>query len=318
MFNIAVITDPIECLFKETDTTLGIINILQKNNKIFYIDTTTIQINNHNVFGNVQELTLNLHNKKYFHLKNKKKINLNKMHCIFFRKDPPVDEHYIALTYMLDILEKQKTLIINSSQSLRDYNEKLLGGLLSTYKLPTIVSSNIDQMKKFINEHKNVVVKPLNMMRGENIQKISHNDNDYKKKIFSVQNYNEKCYVLIQKYLNIHKYGDKRIIIYNGIVYENALVRFPPKDDFRANLANGGKYQIKKIEKKYIPHLEDIASYLVSKRIYLAGIDMIHKFITEINITSPTGLMHLQQKDKNIFEKIAHQFISVITHYHDE
>ena len=59
MFNIAVITDPIECLLKETDTTLGIINILQKNNKIFYIDTTTIQINNHNVFGNVQELTLN-------------------------------------------------------------------------------------------------------------------------------------------------------------------------------------------------------------------------------------------------------------------
>ena len=318
MFNIAVITDPIECLLKETDTTLGIINILQKNNKIFYIDTATIQINNHNVFGNVQELTLNLHSKKYFHLKNKKKINLNKMHCIFFRKDPPVDENYIALTYMLDILEKQKTLIINSSQSLRDYNEKLLGGLMSPYKLPTIVSSNIDQMKKFINKHKNVVVKPLNMMRGENIQKISHNDNDYKKKIFSVQNYNEKCYVLIQKYLNIHKYGDKRIIIYNGIVYENALVRFPPKDDFRANLANGGKYQIKKIEKKYIPYLEDIASYLISKRIYLAGIDMINKFITEINITSPTGLMHLQQKDKNIFEKIAHQLSSVITHYHDE
>ena len=67
MFNIAVITDPIECLFKETDTTLGIINILQKNNKIFYIDTKTIQINNHNVFGNVQKLTLDLHNKKYFH-----------------------------------------------------------------------------------------------------------------------------------------------------------------------------------------------------------------------------------------------------------
>ena len=64
--------------------------------------------------------------------------------------------------------------------------------------------------------------------------------------------------------------------------------------------------------KKYISHLEDIASYLVSKRIYLAGIDMINKFITEINITSPTGLMHLQQKDKNIFEKIAHQFIPLL------
>ena len=79
-----------------------------------------------------------------------------------------------------------------------------------------------------------------------------------------------------------------------------------------------GITEIEKIEKKYIPYLEDIASYLISKRIYLAGIDMINKFITEINITSPTGLMHLRKKDKNIFEKIAHQFISVITHYHDE
>ncbi len=83
-------------------------------------------------------------------------------------------------------------------------------------------------------------------------------------------------------------------------------------------LVDNENENLEPVEKKYIPHLEDIASYLISKRIYLAGIDMINKFITEINITSPTGLMHLQQKDKNIFEKIAHQFISVITHYHDE
>ena len=156
------------------------------------------------------------------------------------------------------------------------------------------------------------------MMRGENIHKIHYRDNDIEKKVFITQDYNDKNLIVIQKYLDVHKYGDKRIIIYNGIVYENALVRFPPINDFRANLAHGGKYYIKKIEKKYMPNLESIAEYLNNERIYLAGIDMIDKFITEINITSPTGIMHLQKKDPMICKRIANEFIKIIKSYHDE
>lgn len=316
MFNIAVLTDPIESLSKETDSTLGIINILQKNNKIYYINPKSIYAENNKIFATIQELNLNFNKKNFFNLKRKRKVNLNKMDCVFFRKDPPVDENYISLTHILDILEEQKVLIINSSQSLRDYNEKLLGNYLSPYTVPTIVSCDLNQIKKFIKKHKKVVVKPLNMMRGENIHKISHQDNDLEKKVFVTQNYDENCLVIIQKFLDVHKYGDKRIIIYNGIVYENALVRFPLKNDFRANLSHGGKYHIKKIEKKYMAQLESIAEYLIGKRIYLAGIDMIDKFITEINITSPTGIIHLQKNDSMICKKIGNQLIKIINDYH--
>ncbi len=318
MFKIAVLMDPIESLSRDTDSSLGIINSLQKNNKIYYIKPTSIYIKGGEVFGITQDLNLNLNKKKFFTLKKIKKINLSRMHCIFFRKDPPVDDNYISLTYMLDILEKQKVLIINSSQTLRNYNEKLLGNYLSPNKVPTLVTCEIDTIKKFIKQQKKVVIKPLNMMRGENIHKIHYRDNDIEKKVFITQDYNDKNLIVIQKYLDVHKYGDKRIIIYNGIVYENALVRFPPINDFRANLAHGGKYYIKKIEKKYMPNLEGIAEYLNNERIYLAGIDMIDKFITEINITSPTGIMHLQKKDPMICKRIANEFIKIIKSYHDE
>ena len=137
MFNIAIITDPIECLYKETDTTLGIINILQKNNKIFYIDTATIQINNHNVFANVQELTLNLHNNKYFHLKNKKKIKIfwsnerskwkiSKIRKLFKKKNVYYRPwgRYVNLFEGKNFLVKELTVNSKSSISLQKHHHR--------------------------------------------------------------------------------------------------------------------------------------------------------------------------------------------------
>ena len=109
------------------------------------------------------------------------------------------------------------------------------------------------------------------------------------------------------------KNGDNRIIIYNGIIEKNILTRYPPKGDFIANLANGGKYKIKTLKKKHLPNIEKVASYLNYHGIFFAGVDMIGDYITEINITSPTGI---QQIGNRLSSKIANELIKNIDNYY--
>ena len=104
----------------------------------------------------------------------------------------------------------------------------------------------------------------------------------------------------------------------NGIVHENVLVRYPPENDFRANLSYGGKFKVQKINHKHLSHLKDIAIYLKNNRIYFAGVDMIGNYITEINITSPTGIQQIESKDKNLSSSIANQFIKIVEQYYDD
>ncbi len=116
-----------------------------------------------------------------------------------------------------------------------------------------------------------------------------------------------------QKYLKIIKNGDNRIIIYNGIVEKKILTRYPPENDFRANLALGGNYKINQLEKKYIPLIDEIAAFLKYHGIFFAGVDMIGQYITEINITSPTGI---QQIGNGLSMKIANELLKKINNYH--
>ena len=244
-------------------------------------------------------------------------MNLSKLDCILFRKDPPVDEKYIQITHMLDYLEKHGVLIINSPQSLRDYNEKLLGNNLTKFNLPTLVSSNQEAIANFVQKYKKVVIKPLNLMGGKDISLLSHKEKDLLTSIKTMTNNSQK-FMMIQKYLKEIKNGDTRILMTNGIVHENVLVRYPPKNDFRANLSYGGKFKVQKINHKHLNHLKDIAIYLKNNRIYFAGVDMIGNYITEINITSPTGIQQIELKDKNLSSSIANQFIKIVEQYYDD
>jgi glutathione synthase len=120
--------------------------------------------------------------------------------------------------------------------------------------------------------------------------------------------------IIAQKYLKEIKNGDNRIIIYNGIIEENVLTRYPSKGDFRANLACGGSYKITKLKAKYLPLLEEVASFLKYHRIFFACVDMIGKYITEINITSPTGLQQIRNR---LSMKVSNELLKQIEKYHE-
>ena len=317
MYSFGIIMDPIEDINPKEDSTFSIITALQKNHNIEYIVPDTMHLINQDIFAQTKKLNTFKRKKVFYSLSRSRLINLSKLDCILFRKDPPVDEKYIQTTHMLDYLEKNGVLIINSPQSLRDYNEKLLGNNLTKLDLPTLVSSNQSTIVNFIQKYKKVVIKPLNLMGGKGISLLSLQDKDLLTSIKTMTNDSQR-FVMIQKYLKQIKDGDTRILMTNGIVHENVLVRYPPKNDFRANLSYGGKFEVQKINHKHLDHLKDIAIYLKNNRIYFAGVDMIGDYITEINITSPTGIQQIELKDKNRSSLIANQFIKIVEQHYDD
>ena len=146
--------DPIEDINPKEDSTFAIITALQKNHNIEYIIPDTIHLINQDVFAKTKKLKTFKRKKDFYKLSRSTLMNLSKLDCILFRKDPPVDEKYIQITHMLDYLEKNGVLIINSPQSLRDYNEKLLGNNLTKFNLPTLISSNQEAIVNFVQKYK--------------------------------------------------------------------------------------------------------------------------------------------------------------------
>ena len=314
MYSFGIIMDPIQNIDITKDSTIAIIESLQKSSKIFYIIPGTLHINNKKVYGELGRLKIDSKKQKFYEISSPRLVELTELDCVLFRLDPPVDEYYIQLTYILDHLESQGVLIINSPQSLRDFNEKILGNILSNKQIPTIITSNKNHIMDFLKKHKKIVLKPMNLMAGKGITSLSYNDGTD----FLAEEFNDpRKYVICQKFINEIIDGDTRILITNGVVHEDVLVRYPPKNDFRSNLSYGGKYEVKKINKKYLNHLKEVAEYLKYNRIYFAGVDMIGDYITEINITSPTGIKQIEEKNKRISDEISSEFIKIIQNYYE-
>ncbi len=312
MYKIAVLMDPIENLDPSKDSSVCLIEYLQKSTKVFYISPNTISYRNECVVASIAEININKRKTKFYELSKFKECDLNKMDLILYRKDPPVNDSYLNIAHILQRLESNGTLVMNSPSSIMMMNEKILGDCYSPNRLPSLITNNYANMKKFIDKHNDVVIKPLNLMAGKLVQKINSKDDDLKNKLIKTQNKNQENFIILQKYIDIHKYGDMRIIIYNGKVHSRGLLRFPKKTDFRANLACGGKFYIKDVPESMLNHLKIVAGILLSNGIYFAGIDIIEKYMTEINITSPTGLVELNNDDRDLLTKITKDFIKII------
>lgn len=302
--------DPIESINFNSDSTISIIKSLQNKVRVKLIIPDSLHLVSENIFATVCDINIVSLKKNQYSTKRKTTINLNKLDCVFFRKDPPVNHEYMTILQMLKELEYQDTLVINSPSALMHFNEKILGYNLSSPKIPTVIGNSFNDIKKLLIKHHEIVLKPINQMAGNGIIKIKNK----KDSGILIRNYLDKYKMVIaQKYLKIISNGDNRIIIYNGTIEKYVLTRYPPDNDFRANIACGGSFEVKRINNKYLPLIEQIACFLKYHGIFLAGIDMIGQYITEINITSPTGI---QQIGKGLSTKIANQLLKNIDNYH--
>ena len=214
---------------------------------------------------------------------------------VFIRKDPPFDDNYLNLTFILEHAKDVNVEFINNPASIRNHNEKL--SILNFKDLipPTIVSSNAEEINKFLNKEKKVIIKPLDGMAGNGIFMLTPKDKNLNS-ILETSTKNGTKLIMIQKYLPEISKGDKRIIIIKGEAIPFALARIPSMSDIRANLAKGGKGRAQKLtfgDKKIVKRLKD---FLIKNELNFVGIDIIGNYLTEINITSPTGIVEIEEQ----------------------
>ncbi len=300
--SILFIIDPIQGLKKDKDTSLLLMKTsMEIGHQVFFCSHNDISLKNNIPYGKIKEVKK--FDNEYPELI-ERQVNLNQLDGIFIRKDPPFNKDYLFLTISLSLLKKPK--IINCPQSLQCHNEKL--SILNFPKLipKTLVSSNLKEITQFISKYKQVVCKPIDEMAGNKIFLLKKNDPNINVTL-EVLTDNYSTLIMIQEYIPEIRKGDKRIIIVNGEPLPYGLLRIPKKTDFRGNLAKGGKAKIFKLSPSDLKLTEALKPYLIEHNLNFVGIDVIGNYLTEINITSPTGLVEIQKLTKQNVAKTVIQ-----------
>jgi len=280
------IIDPIEKLKINTDSTLEIMKECKKSGMDTYYCSNVFWENG--VFGLATEVEIL---EKTYTAKKAVKMNLDNFDLVLMRKEPPYDLtfHYITL-----LLDRTKTKVINSPHGLRDANEKLVILNFPDIIPNTIVTNDQNEMKDFISKHK-TVIKPIHLFGGMDV-KLLENASDLE--------VNEGEYYILQEFLKDVYEGDKRIILLNGNPL-GAINRTPKKGDFRSNMMVGGTPTAVDINDKDRKVIDRIKPYLIENGLVLVGIDVIGDKLLEINVTCPTGIVQIKEKEKNITKRIV-------------
>jgi len=300
-FKIAIQMDPLESINIKSDSTYILALEAQKRGfRLFhYLPENLIYENGRiSALGNIFKL---FPNKKIFFKKSKtQKIFLNDYDVVLVRQDPPFNMSYITATYLLEMVSN-KTLILNDPKSIRDNPEKLSMFNFKNIIPPTLISKNIEQCFNFQKKYRKTIIKPLYGNGGEGISKLEGTGTVLKRKILKLIN-KYKQPIVIQKYLKEIKQGDRRIILIDG-EYVGSVARIPKKDCITANFHTGGtakKVGLVRRDKKICNILKP---FLKKNKLFFTGIDVIGNYLTEINVTSPTGIQEINRLNGLRLEK---------------
>lgn len=287
--------DPIASINFEKDTTLVLLLAAQKHGyEIFYMEQADLYLDNSEPYAKMGRLKVYDHPEKWFDLEKSSPQHLSQLDVILMRKDPPFDSEFIYSTYILEAAERLGTLIVNRPQSLRDCNEKVFATHFPQCTPPLIVSRDQALLSAFLEDHEEVVYKPLDGMGGTSIFRVKRGDQNLNV-ILETLTADGKNTIMAQKYLPEITSGDKRILVVDGVVIPYCLARIPPKGEFRGNLAVGGTGLVKPLSERDLWIAEQVSPVLKEKGLIFVGLDVIGDYLTEINVTSPTCVREIDK-----------------------
>ena len=290
--SLAVLMDPIEHIKPYKDSTFAMLLEAQARHwDIWYLQQKDLVLKNNQVTAQAAPLEVFDDRENWFQLQSSREIALSDMDVILMRKDPPFDMHYIYTTYLLELSGK---LVVNDPQALRDANEKLSTAWFPQCCPPTLVASQPHQFNDFIDQHEDIIIKPLDGMGGKSIFRIRHNDPNANVILETLTEHGQR-FVMAQRFIPEISEGDKRILIVNGTAVPYALARIPQQGENRGNLAAGGSGIGVELSDRDLWICDQVAPELKRRGILFAGIDVIGDYLTEINITSPTCIRELDE-----------------------
>ena len=285
---LGVVMDPIESINYHKDTSLALLLAAQRSGfQLFYMQQADLFIDNDGAKAKMRPLTVTADENSWFDLGKTHIKPLADLDVILMRKDPPFDSEFIYSTYILEAAERQGTLVVNKPQSLRDCNEKVFATEFPQCIPPLLVSRDNQMLKAFLEQHDEVVYKPLDGMGGTSIFRVKQGDQNLNVILETLTNYGNDT-IMAQKYLPEIIQGDKRVLIVDGEVVPFCLARIPSAGEFRGNLAAGGKGRVQALSERDKWIASQVAPSLKEKGLLFVGLDIIGDYLTEINVTSPT------------------------------
>jgi glutathione synthase len=315
---LAFIIDPIDKLDPTHDTSVALMEAAHLlGHEVWITQANQLSVVNSQAWGYLQQAEFTpvslvdglwVAADRWYSLGDRSFQPLEAMDAVFMRVDPPVNDAYLYATYILDYINPAKTLVINSPQGLRAANEKMYA-LQFTQAIPeTIVTQDKGVIREFVEKKKAAILKPLGNKAGEGILYLEAGDRNLNS-LVEISTQWGTVPIMVQTYLPEAKEGDKRIIMVDGEPL-GALNRIPTGQDFRGNMAVGGRVATTEITARELEICQQLAPQLLKDGLYFVGIDIIGGYLTEVNVTSPTGIREIDRLNgsslgKDTIERVA-------------
>lgn len=293
--------DSIRSITPKKDSSLAmLLEASRRDAEIHYFEQQDLRMLSGKAIGRSTLLTVRDDNDDWFDFGAQRDIELGDLDVILMRKDPPFNMEYVYTTYILDRAELAGALIVNAPQALRDMNEKAYTAWFPDCTPLTLLTRSMEQMKAFLAEHGRIVVKPLDGMGGRSIFVIQKGDNNANVIFETLTDYGRQ-FAMAQVYIPEITLGDKRILLIDGEPVPYALARIPAGDDNRGNIVAGATTKGQELSDSDKRICAEVGPVLSEQGVLFAGIDVIGDYMTEVNVTSPTGIRELdRQFDLNI------------------
>ena len=290
---VAVLMDPIADIHVEKDTTLALLLEAQRRGyRLLYMLQGDLALRDAVPFARVAPLTVKDDPQRWFSLEAAQWRDLREVDVILARKDPPFDSQFLYDTMVLELAQREGVRVVNDPRGLRDANEKLFSLHFPQCIPPTIIARDADEIRRFVTEHGDVVLKPLDGMGGRSIFRSGRGDPNLNV-IIETLTEEGRCFTVSQRYIPEIRDGDKRILMIDGEPVPYVLARMPQGEDFRGNLARGGKGVGRPLSARDRWIAEQVGPELRKRGMRFVGLDVIGEYLTEVNVTSPTCVREL-------------------------
>ncbi len=289
---IVVILDPIETLKPYKDTSLAIMREAAiRGHQLFVALQSDLFLRQEKVRLRAQLFEFS-DEVRWYQLGQSAEYAPQDFDVVLMRKDPPFDNEFLYSTYLLDLAVQQGARVLNNPASVRDWNEKLSVANFPQFAPEFLVTRDNDLIREFLRSHGDIVVKPLDGMGGASIFRLTQLDPNISVILETITDYGKRT-VMAQRYLPQILQGDKRIIVIDGAPVPYALARIPMAGETRGNLAAGGTGVAQLLTERDIEIATTVGKALKQKGLFLVGLDVIGEHLTEINVTSPTGIVEI-------------------------
>jgi glutathione synthase len=294
---LGVVMDAIGAITYAKDSTLAMLLAAQQRGfELLYLEQRDLLLRDGVAEGHMRPLTVRADPADWYTLGPAVTAPLRVLDCLLMRKDPPFDIEYIYSTYILERAELEGVLVVNRPQGLRDINEKAYTAWFPQCCAATLITRDMAEMGGFLREHGKIVVKPLDGMGGRSIFVLEKADRNARVVFETLTDYGSR-FAIAQRYLpEIAESGDARVLLIEGEPVPYALARMPSAEDHRGNLAAGARGVGRPLNERDRWLAGQIGPALARQGMLFVGLDVIGGFVTEINVTSPTGIRELDKQ----------------------